>query len=59
MLQSVIVIDDFYAEPLKVRKAALALSYPEPSADGFYPSRTSKASLLPNSEEMFNFILRE
>lgn len=60
MQQSIIVIDDFYADPLQVREAALRLTYPEPSPDVFYPGRTSRESLLPpKSDEMFNFILRE
>ena len=59
MLSSIIVIDDFYAEPLAVREAALRLSYPEPGPEVFYPGRTSKQTLLPpNTDEMFSFILR-
>ena len=60
MLQSVVVIDDFYADPFQVREAALGLNYPEPPADVYYPGCTSREALLPsNSDEMFQFILRE
>ena len=60
MLSSIIVIDDFYAEALEVREAALRLSYPEPGPGVYYPGRTSKQRLLPpNSDEMFSFILHE
>ncbi len=60
MLQTMIVIDDFYAEPEKVREAALNMTYPEPVGEVYYPGRNSREFLLPpDSDEMFSFILRE
>ncbi len=60
MLQTMIVIDDFYAEPEKVREAALGMTYPEPEGEVYYPGRNSREFMLPpDSDEMFSFILRE
>ncbi len=60
MFQTMIVIDDFYAEPEKVRQSALGMTYPEPVGTVYYPGRTSQEFMLPpNCDEMFRFILRE
>jgi len=60
MQQTAIIIDDFYADPLSVRAAALSLSYPEPKGQIYYPGRTSRERLLPpDTDEMFSFIVRE
>ncbi|MGE0152184.1 MAG: DUF6445 family protein [Reyranellaceae bacterium] len=60
MLLSVMVIDDFYDNPMDVRKAALALEYDPIRPDTPYPGRNSKQPLLwPNADQMFSQILRE
>ena len=41
MYRSLIVVDDFYPEPQKVREAALNATYPDPESDK-YPGRNSK-----------------
>jgi len=60
MLLSMMVIDDFYEDPMEVRKAALALEYDPIRPNTPYPGRNSaKAMLWPNSDQMFSQILRE
>ena len=60
MLQTMIVIDDFYAEPEQVRHSALNMTYPEPENTAYYPGRTSQEFMLPpDTDEMFSFIVRE
>jgi len=41
MYKSLVVVDDFYPDPYKVREAALRTDYPEPPADKPYPGRNS------------------
>ena len=60
MLQTMIVTDDFYAEPEKVRQVALDMTYPKPEGNVYYPGRNSREFMLPpDTDEMFSFILRE
>lgn len=60
MLQTAMIIDDFYAEPDKVRAAALRMTYPEPAGNVYYPGRNSQERLLPpNTNEIFSFLVRE
>jgi hypothetical protein len=46
MYQSMIVVDEFYPEALKVRKAALALDYPPPSPAQNHAGRNSAKRLM-------------
>lgn len=41
MYKSLVVVDDFYPDPHKVRAAALAADYPEPQGEKRYPGRNS------------------
>lgn len=60
MLLSMMVIDDFYEDPMEVRRAALALEYDPITPGTPYPGRNSKKAMLwPNSDQMFSQILRE
>ena len=60
MLQTMIVIDDFYAEPEKLRQVALDMTYPKPEGNVYYPGRNSRDFMLPpNADEMYSFILHE
>ncbi len=60
MLLSVMVIDDFYEDPMEVRRAALALEYDPITPGTPYPGRNSKKAMLwPNSDQMFSQIVRE
>ncbi len=60
MQQTAIIIDDFYADPEKLRETALELSYPVPTGEVYYPGRTSRETILPpDADEMFSYILRE
>ena len=60
MLLSMMVIDDFYDNPMEVRKAGLALEYDPITPNTPYPGRNSKTAMLwPNSDQMFSQILRE
>ena len=46
MYRSMIVVDDFYPEPDKVRAAALALGYPPPTPGRNHPGRNSNKRLM-------------
>lgn len=60
MFRSLMVIDDFFANPMEVRAAALALEYPKPAKPQPYPGVTSKTPMLwPNSDQMFSQIIGE
>jgi hypothetical protein len=60
MFRSMLVIDDFFANPMEVRAAALALSYPKPDKPQPYPGVTSAQPMLwPNSDQMFSQIIGE
>lgn len=60
MLLSMMVIDDFYEDPMEVRRGALALEYDPITPDTPYPGRNSKKAMLwANSDQMFSQILRE
>lgn len=43
---SLIVFDDFYEDPMEVRRAALKLDYPPPEQRPNYPGRNSKQQLV-------------
>jgi hypothetical protein len=43
---SLIVFDDFYGDPMEIRRAALSLLYP-PVSDANYPGRNSNHELRP------------
>lgn len=52
---SIIIVDDFLANPHKVREAALSLEYPTPEKQMPYPGRNSKGQLLINGlDEQFS-----
>jgi hypothetical protein len=46
MLQKLIVVDDFYDDPLEVRKRALALEFPDHGGKATYAGRNSRLYLL-------------
>ena len=55
-----LVIDDFFANPMEVREQALKLTYPPTHKDDQYGGRTSKEVMLPpKSDQGFSQILRE
>jgi len=45
--QSLIVVDEFYPDPVEVRRMALASDYPETSAPRTYPGRNSDRKYMP------------
>jgi hypothetical protein len=45
--RSFVVVDDFYPDPLAVRRAALRLDYPEVQGPRTFPGRTSSGRLEP------------
>ena len=47
MYRTLVIVDDFYAEPLRLRQAALALDYPEVTGTRTFPGRTSAGPILP------------
>ncbi len=51
MYQSLIVIDDFYPNPLEVRQAALGFEYPEVPGPRTFPGRNSRQKYLPQGLE--------
>lgn len=60
MLRSMMVIDEFFAEPDQVRAAALRLDYPKPDKQPPWPGVTSRTPLLwPNADQMFSHIVGE
>ena len=60
MIQTMLIIDDFFANPLEVREQALKLTYPPTHDDDQYGGRTSNEVMLPpDSDESFSQILRE
>ena len=60
MLRSFLIIDDFFANPHEVRRAALAMNYPAPAAGENYPGRMSaERGLWPNIDQMFSMIIGE
>ena len=60
MIQTMLIIDDFFANPLEVREQALKLTYPPTHDDDQYGGRTSlETTLPPDSDEGFSQILRE
>jgi len=60
MYRSVMVIDDFYDNPLEVRQAALRLDYPVPAKPNNFPGRNSvQTVLMPNADQLFSQIIGE
>lgn len=47
MYRSFVVVDDFYPDPHAVRRAALALAYPQAEGPRTFPGRTSAAKIEP------------
>jgi len=47
MYRSYVVVDDFYPDPQAVRRAALALDYPEVTGTRTFPGRTSGTKIEP------------
>ena len=47
MYRSFVVVDDFYPDPHAVRRAALALAYPEVDGTRTFPGRTSAGKIEP------------
>jgi len=47
MHQSLIIVDDFFNDPLEVRDRALTYDYPEPEAPLTFPGRNSSRTFLP------------
>ena len=47
MYQSLIIVDDFYPDPLEVRQAALGFEYPEMSGPPTFPGRNSRQKFTP------------
>ena len=47
MYQSLIIVDDFYPNPLEVRQAALGFEYPEVTGARTYPGRNSRQKITP------------
>jgi hypothetical protein len=57
---SFLVFDDFYADPMEVRRAALRLEYPQPKARPNYPGRNSAQRLMiAGIEEMVSKMVNE
>jgi len=55
VLQKLIIVDDFYDDPLEVRKRALQLEFPEHGGRATYAGRNSRLYLLnPQMLEMFS-----
>lgn len=60
MFRSMIVIDDFFANPMHVREAALALDYPKLDKAQPYPGVTSKTPMLwAHADQMLSQIIGE
>ena len=60
MIQTMLVIDDFFANPDEVREQAFKLTYPPTHEDDQFGGRTSDEVMLPeDSDEGFSQILRE
>lgn len=47
MHQSLVIVDDFYDDPQRVREAALGCDYPESPGPLTYPGRNSRQQYLP------------
>ena len=60
MYQSLIVVDDFYPEPERVRAAALSADYPEVEGPLTFPGRNSAQKFLPpGMDEVISRIVGE
>jgi hypothetical protein len=57
MLQTMLIIDDFFANPEEVREQAFKLTYPPTHEDDQFGGRTSVEVMLPeDSDEGFSQI---
>jgi len=60
MFKSLIVVDDVYDDPEKIRDAALRLDYPAPAAGANYAGRNSASKLLlPDTDRMLSWVAGE
>jgi hypothetical protein len=60
MLKSLIVVDDIYADPERIREAALRLAYPLPKGDANYAGRNSSSKLLlEGTDGMLSWVVGE
>ena len=60
MFPSFFIIDDFFDNPMDVRKRALAMTYAPPDPQQNYPGRMSaKPMLWPNIDQMFSSFVSE
>ena len=60
MIQTMLIIDDFYANPEEMREQAFNLTFPPTHKDDQFGGRTSVEVMLPkDSDEGFSQILRE
>lgn len=60
MLQSMLIVDDFYEKPLEVRTRALAMDFPLDRGKVVYPGRNSEGAWLPpGSDRVFSALLRD
>ena len=60
MLQSYLVVDNFYPDPMKVREHALTLDYLPKQGQHYHAGQNSRQKLLTSeSDETFSQILRE
>jgi len=60
MFKSLIIVDDVYDEPERMRDAALRLRYPTPPAAANYAGRnSSEKMLLPDTDRMLSWVAGE
>ncbi len=60
MLTTSIIVDDFFSDPLDIRKKLLNLDYPEPDESANYPGRDSKQILkLPGIDDLVSQLTGE
>ncbi len=60
MFKSLIIVDDVYDDPERMREAALRLDYPVPAAGANYAGRNSSGKLwLPATDKMLSWVAGE
>lgn len=59
MFKSLIIVDDVYDDPERMRDAALRLDYPMPSAANYAGRNSSKKLLLPDTDRMLSWVAGE
>jgi hypothetical protein len=60
MFKSLIIVDDVYDDPEKIRDAALRLDYPVPAPGANYAGRNSSSKLLlPDTDRMLSWVAGE